>query len=321
MDIYPNIFKVEKVKSRYQRWIKAIWNSRLVRHKHNSWFSITWKSSLRVCDKTLCVLCAPAFCVSCVLCVCVLCPVFVRRALLGSLQEGSVCVLCSHILCVLCVLCLAFCVFVRRALIGGFLQGSVCVFCSRILCVLRSHILCVLCVLCLALSLQELLLEGLCKKALCVSYAPRFCVFYVLCMCVSALCPLYVCVSCVLCVFPVSCVLLEDLCKKALCVSCAPVSWKALHSLWKSNACQRRAFTTDSLTKTLNQKQPMMPPEGFYNLKTLNLRGEKTTYDMQIFDILTVFGIITEINLNLGIQTYVNNGNLHCNGDHLWSDL
>ena len=61
----------------------------------------------------------------------------------------------------------------------------------------------------------------------------------------------------------------------------------------------------------------MMPPEGFYNLKTPNLRGEKTTYDMQIFDKLTVFGIITEINLNLGIQTYVNNGNLHCNGDHL----
>ena len=42
---------------------------------------------------------------------------------------------------------------------------------------------------------------------------------------------------------------------QTLCVSCAPNSWKALHSLWKSNACQRRAFTTASLLKTLNLRR------------------------------------------------------------------
>ena len=283
MDIYPNIFKVEKVKSRYQRWIKAIWNSRLVRHKHNSWFSITWKSSLRVCGKTLCVLlCAPAFCVSCVLCVCVLCPVFVRRAraLLGSLQEGSVCVLCSHILCVLCVLCLAFCVFVRRALIGGFLQGSVCVFCSGILCVLRSHILCVLCVLCLALSLQELLLEGLFSRRLCVCpMLPDF-VCSMSCVCVCLPCVLCMCVcpvSCVCFLCPVFfwrifarrlcvCPVLPSAGK--LCIPCespTPASGGLLQQIRsrklsiKNNLwCHQRAFTIWKLPIWGEKKQPMI---------------------------------------------------------------
>ena len=48
--------------------------------------------------------------------------------------------------------------------------------------------------------------------------------------------------------------LLEGVCQ-TLCVSCAPTSWKALHSLWKSNACHGRAFTTASLSIWGNIRQ------------------------------------------------------------------